>query len=60
MNRKMRSWTMSIAGIVAALGLAAIAHGAALAWRPAGWMLGGLFVAVPAVFIAYSAFSENK
>lgn len=55
-----RSWTMSIAGLVAAAGLAAIVYGAALAWRPAGWMLGGLFVAVPAVFVAYAAVREKS
>lgn len=60
MNQKMRSLTMSLTGLVAALGLAAFVRGAAMAWRPAGWMLGGLFVAVPAVFVAYAAFRESK
>lgn len=60
MSKQMRSWTMSGAGVVAALGLAAIVRGASLAWRPAGWILGGVFVALPAVFVAYSAFREIK
>lgn len=51
---------MSLAGLVAAVGLALIVHGVALAWRPGGWMMAGVFVAVPAVLVAYSAFRESK
>lgn len=56
---KTRSWTMSVAGAVAAVGLAAIVRGVAMAWLPGAWILGGFFVAVPAVFIAYAAFGER-
>jgi hypothetical protein len=54
-----RSGTMSIAGLVAAVGLGMIVRGVALAWRPGGWMLAGLLVAAPAVLVAYSAFRER-
>lgn len=51
---------MSIAGVVAALGLVLIVRGVALAWRPGGWILAGLFIAVPAVFVAYDAIREKR
>lgn len=51
---------MSLAGVVAALGLALVVRGVALTWRPGGWILAGLFIAVPAVFVAYAAFREKR
>lgn len=56
---KQRSATMSGAGLVAAIGLAVVDRGVALAWRPGGWILGGLFIAIPSVFVAYAAFREK-
>lgn len=50
---------MSIAGIVALIGCALIVRGVWLAWHPGGWILGGLCIAVPSVFIAYDAFRSR-
>lgn len=57
---KQRSVTMSVAGLVAAIGCGLVLRGVALAWRPGGWMLAGLMVAVPALFVAYDAFRETR
>lgn len=54
-----RSATMSIAGVIALLGAALIVRGTFLAWRPGGWILAGLFIAIPSVLVAYSAFREK-
>jgi hypothetical protein len=58
-NERQRSLTMSIAGGVATVGLALVVRGVFLAWRPGGWILAGIFVAVPSVFVAYAAFREK-
>lgn len=52
--------TMSIAAVVAVIGLVAIVRGIALAWLPGGWIAAGLFVSVPAIFVAYSAVREKR
>jgi hypothetical protein len=59
-KQQQRSSTMSVAGIVAAIGLGLLVHGVALAWLPAGWMLAGICVAVPAIFVSYDAFRSGK
>jgi hypothetical protein len=58
-RQRERSATMSAAGSVAAIGLVFIVRGVALAWRPGGWILGGIFIAVPSVLVAYAAFREK-
>jgi hypothetical protein len=58
-SAKQRSLTMSIAGAIASAGLAIMDRGVYLAWHPGGWILGGLFITVPSVFVAYAAFREK-
>lgn len=57
---KQRSAAMSLGGLAAAVGCGLTVHGVALAWRPGGWILGGIFIAVPALFVAYDAFREKR
>ena len=59
-DQQKRGQTMSIAAIVAVIGFAAIVRGIALAWLPGGWIAAGLFVSLPATFIAYSAVREKR
>lgn len=58
-QQRQRNLVMSIGAGVAALGLALMVRGVFLAWRPGGWILAGIFVAVPSVFITYDAFREK-
>lgn len=58
-KEKQQGWTMTAGGLAAAIGLALVVRGAWLAWRPAGWMLAGALIAVPALLAAYSAARER-
>lgn len=59
-REQQRSVTMSVAGVIAAIGLAVLVRGVLLAWRPAGWMLAGALVALPALSVAYDAFRGKR
>ncbi len=50
---------MTVAALIAAIGVSLVVRGADLAWRPAGWILAGLAIALPAVFVAYDAFRSK-
>jgi hypothetical protein len=58
-TRTGRDLSMTIGGVVAALGLGAFTRGAWLAWHPLGWMMAGIFLAVPSLLAAYAAFREK-
>jgi hypothetical protein len=61
-QRKQR--TQSIAQAVAAsivfAGLAAFTFGVWQAWRPAGWMVAGLLIALPSLFWLYNDVRSTK
>lgn len=59
-KQKQRSVTMSVAGVVVLIGLAVLVRGVWLAWRPGGWIVSGLLIAVPALFVAYDAVREKQ
>lgn len=56
---RQRNLVMSIGAGAAAVGLALMVRGVFLAWRPGGWIIAGIFVAVPSVFLTYDAFREK-
>lgn len=56
---KQKNMQLSIAGVVAVLGCGVIVRGVSLWSRPGGWVLSGVLIVVPAVFVAYEAFREK-
>jgi hypothetical protein len=55
-KEKQRSNVMTASGVAALIGIAVVVRGISLAWRPGGWIAAGLFITLPAVFVAYDAF----
>lgn len=58
-SEKQKNARLSIAGVVAFIGCGVIVRGVFLWSRPGGWVLSGVLVVVPAVFVAYDAFREK-
>jgi hypothetical protein len=47
---KVPEW---IAGMVVIAGMGVFVRGVWLAWRPGGWIMAGLLIAIPALFFLY-------
>jgi len=56
-QEKLRKQLIALA--VCVVGLALIVRGVALAWRPGGFIVAGLFIALPALAIARAAEREK-